>query len=188
MYHSQHNGLSVPETVGKAMEVARLLAHEWNDSQGRRAPAYRRDSISWKDIPIKVDDTGVGGGVTDLLAEAGATVAGINVQSNAIDSERYPDQRSELWFNVAERAREGRLDLSRLDEETLEALRSQAMAPTYKLTSDGRRAVEPKDKTKERLRHSPDGMDAVNLAFCPMLSPLGEVPVVISERRHPMRG
>jgi hypothetical protein len=186
LHHSQHNGLAVPEVVGRAIEICGHMADAWNVLQSARPPSERRPYIVWKDVPIKVDDTGVGGGVTDLLGEKGATVVGINVQHNAMDSERYPDKRSELWFSVAERAREGRLDLSRLDLETLEALRSQALAPTYKLTSDGRRQVEPKDKMKDRLKRSPDSMDALNLshAYAPGI---GELPSVLYERTHPTR-
>jgi hypothetical protein len=39
------------------------------------------------------------------------------------------------------------------------------MAPTWKLDSDGRRVVEPKDKTKERIKRSPDDVDGMNLAY-----------------------
>ncbi len=39
------------------------------------------------------------------------------------------------------------------------------MAPTWKLDSQGRRVVEPKQDTKKRLKRSPDDMDALNLAY-----------------------
>jgi hypothetical protein len=39
------------------------------------------------------------------------------------------------------------------------------MAPTWKLDQDGRHVVEPKDKIRERLGRSPDGMDGMNLAY-----------------------
>jgi hypothetical protein len=41
------------------------------------------------------------------------------------------------------------------------------MTPTWKQISDGSREVEDKAITKRRLKRSPDGMDAVNLAYAP---------------------
>jgi hypothetical protein len=45
------------------------------------------------------------------------------------------------------------------------ALRLEAMSPTYKLDEHGRRVVEKKKDTKDRLGRSPDNMDALNLAY-----------------------
>lgn len=70
-----------------------------------------------------------------------------------------------MWFTVAEMARKGELDLSRLDEETLEKIGTEALAPKYKVDSKGRRVVEPKDETKKELGRSTDSMDALNLAY-----------------------
>src|SRR5262249_5255951 len=77
----------------------------------------------------------------------------------------YKNKRSELWFQTAERARAGQLSLARLDKRTLDRLRQQALAPEYKINSQGQRELEPKDKMKERLKRSPDDMDALNLAY-----------------------
>jgi hypothetical protein len=77
----------------------------------------------------------------------------------------YKNKRSELWFQTAERARAGQLSLTRLDKRTLDRLRQQALAPEYKINSQGLRELEPKDKMKDRLKRSPDDMDAVNLAY-----------------------
>ena len=44
-------------------------------------------------------------------------------------------------------------------------MKLQALAPKWKLDSAGRRVVEPKDVTKEKIGRSPDDMDAVNLAY-----------------------
>jgi hypothetical protein len=82
-----------------------------------------------------------------------------------MDSEGYPNRRSELWFSVAERASENQLSLYKLDADTKREMRRQAMAPTWKLDSKGRRVVEPKDDTKKRIKRSPDDMDAMNLAY-----------------------
>jgi hypothetical protein len=77
----------------------------------------------------------------------------------------FPNVRSELWFSTADRAKEGRLALGDLDAKVRRELKRQAMGPRYKLDAPGRRVVEPKHQTKEKLGRSPDGMDALNLAY-----------------------
>jgi hypothetical protein len=39
------------------------------------------------------------------------------------------------------------------------------LAPAWDVDTAGRRAVEPKDVTKEKIGRSPDDADAVNLAY-----------------------
>ena len=89
----------------------------------------------------------------------------VNSSSHANEENAFPNKRTELWFATSERAGDGRLDLSRLTENSRNLLRSQAMAPTWKVDAQGRRVLEPKADTKKRLGRSPDDMDALNLAF-----------------------
>ncbi|HJZ91433.1 MAG TPA: hypothetical protein VKE40_11210 [Gemmataceae bacterium] len=94
---------------------------------------------------------------------------------------------SRPWFVTSEWARRGRLDGSRLDAETRDKLRRRAMAPTWKLDADGRRVVEPKDKIKTRLGRSPDGMDAMNLAYY-HAGGVGQSVTTTTTRTHPAAG
>jgi hypothetical protein len=149
LHHESANGWSTSETAGRLKELAR----QWGAYAGQQP----------EKVQIKIDDDGVGGGVLDQRDDF--SFLGISGASNATDKERYPNKRSELWFTTAERADEGRLDLSRLPPDVLRELRRQVMAPTWKLDSHGRRVVEPKDKTKERIKRSPDDADALNLAY-----------------------
>ena len=103
------------------------------------------------------------GAVVDLAD--GYNFLAVNSSSRANDENAFPNKRTELWFATSGRAGERRLDLSRLTEESRNLLRSQAMAPTWKVDAQGRRVVEPKADTKKRLARSPDDMDALNLAF-----------------------
>jgi len=121
----------------------------------------------WEAGSIKVDDIGVGGGVTDRLKEQKEPVVGINASGKPSDPERYPNLRSELWFMMAERAREGRLDTSMIPQSQRSLLESQLTGPKYKIDSHGRRVVEPRKDIKKRLGRSPDDADAVILAFAP---------------------
>src|SRR5262249_37253271 len=92
---------------------------------------------------------------------------GVKAQSTDCNTEDYPDLRSQLWFDVATRAQNGNLALGMLEPGVLLKMKTQAMAPIYKLDWQGRRAVEPKDVTKKRPdgHRSPDDMDGLNLAY-----------------------
>jgi phage terminase large subunit len=108
---------------------------------------------------ILVDDTGVGGGVTDKLRDMGANVVPINFGSRAGNRDKYPDIISEMWFCLAEQISE----IGLLDEPELLA---ELSGRYYKFTSDERRKVEGKDEYKKRTgRRSPDYADAVILCF-----------------------
>jgi len=151
LHHETHNGWSTTQTAGRLKELAR----EWGRYAGQVPQA----------VEVKVDDDGVGGGVTDQRADF--SFIPVKAGSGAIEPEKYPNRRSELWFNVAERANDGRLSLVKLDADTRRELRRQALMPTWKQDSQGRRVVESKDDTKKRLKRSPDDMDAANLAYAP---------------------
>lgn len=157
LHHESHNGWKTTQTAGRLKELCREYGHKIGQNP--------------LDVTVRIDDSGVGGGVVDLAEEDNGieyNFVGVNAAHKAVEAERYPNRRSELWFAVAERAAEGRLDLSRLPHDVKLALRRQAMAPTWRQDSSGRRVVEPKDKTKDRIGRSPDGMDSLNLAYAPV--------------------
>jgi len=108
---------------------------------------------------IVVDDTGVGGGVTDKLRDLGAQVNPVNFGSAAMDKKKYPDVISEMWFNLAGHINEIGLVPN---NELLEEVSSRH----FKYTADERRKVESKDEYKKRTgKKSPDLADALILAF-----------------------
>jgi hypothetical protein len=158
--HEAHNGWDTTRTAGRLMELCRELSAAYNAA---RASTTR--PLEPRQVAVKVDDDGVGGGVTDQLKAAGYRAVAVGAGTTALRPDLYPRKRDELWFGLAERARQGRLDLHRLPERTLHELRRQAVAVTWKHDGAGRRQVEPKSETKKRLLRSPDSMDAVNLAF-----------------------
>lgn len=151
LHHEAHNGWDTGWTAGRLKELAR----EWGRYAGQ-AP---------QSVACKIDDGGVGGGVVDQ-AEDYAFMP-VSAGSAALEPEKYPNRRSELWFAVAERAAAGELSLVKLPGDVRLELRRQAMAPTWKQDAQGRRVVEDKALTKKRLKRSPDGMDALNLAYAP---------------------
>lgn len=125
-----------------------------------------------KDILIKVDDTGVGGGVTDELKKQGYNVMAINFGSSAMDKNKYTNYISEAWFHMAENMPEIQLTT---DNELLMELSNRA----WKMDAKGRRAVESKDDYKKRGFRSPDKADATILCFYTPQIPVAEAPRTI---------
>lgn len=158
--HESHNGWTLDRTHARLIELATELAHQ--------ATAEREAGIlpvSPKLIPLVIDDDGLGGGLTDFLKRDGYHVIQIGAGTIASRPDLYPNKRSELWFQTAQRARLGKLDLHRLSSRILHELKRQAMAPEWAPDAAGRRVVEKKSDTKEKLGRSPDSMDALNLAW-----------------------
>jgi len=116
-------------------------------------------------VPLAIDDVGVGGGVTDVLRGKGWNAIGVNVSRPAPQPEQYPNLRSALWFGLSDEAARGNVSFARLSHLVLTELRRELTAPTYTLDVRGRRQVESKEQTKERLKRSPDNADATLLAF-----------------------
>jgi hypothetical protein len=158
--HERHNGWDGPRTVGRLKELCGELA-AWITA--RREPSAA--PIKPTEIRVNIDADGMGGlGVVDW--GDGYRFVGIGAATTASDPTRYDRKRSELWFNLALRAKRGMLDLSKLDAKTRQRLQQQFMAPLWWLDGQGRRIVEPKDETKARLKvGSPDDADAANLAY-----------------------
>jgi hypothetical protein len=117
LHHESANGWGTDETAGRL----KVLANQW-------AQHSKQDP---RQLLVKIDDDGVGGGVTDQAD--GYNFVGVSAASKAIDEEGYPNRRSELWFALADRAAEGNLSLARLPPDTLRELRRQSMTPLWKL-------------------------------------------------------
>lgn len=108
---------------------------------------------------IMVDDTGVGGGVTDRLREMGANVVPINFGGKPLNKKKYPDIISEMWFNLS-----GMIEDIGLPKDA--ELITELSNRYYRYTADERRKVESKEEYKKRTgRKSPDKADAMILCF-----------------------
>jgi hypothetical protein len=107
---------------------------------------------------IVVDDSGVGGGVTDQLRAGGYEVVAFNGGNTARRPKDYPNRRSEVWFEAAAM-------LEEIDLDTDEQLAADLTAPEFGYDLKQRRVVESKDVTKRRLGRSPDRADAVCMAL-----------------------
>ncbi len=128
---------------------------------------------------IKVDDIGVGGGVTDRLKEQNYPVVPVNVGEAAINKEDFANLRSELWWNLRERLDPNpKINPNPIALPKDDELLGDLCGVKYKIDSARRIKVEGKEDMKKRIGRSPDRADAVVLAFAPS-SVINVAPVVI---------
>lgn len=112
-------------------------------------------------VAIRVDDTGVGGGLTDLLKTNGLPVDAINYAGKAKD-QQYPNIASELWFDFANMLPSLSINPN-LDD--FAKLSNELTTRRWKITSRNQRQIESKQDYKDRENlGSPDLADAVLLA------------------------
>lgn len=118
---------------------------------------------------IAVDDTGVGGGLTDNLDEHYNTgtqrkgkVTAVNFGSKPDDDEHYENAKAEIYWRLREALDPGKGgDLALPDDEDLLG----GLRQRYRFTSRGKLAIESKDQVKARLGRSPDRADALALTY-----------------------
>jgi len=135
-------------------EHARLIAWEMGHKYG----------VPHKDIPIVVDDIGVGGKVMQQELD-GYNFIGLSVSDRALDDEHYPNKRSELWVELAYAARDGLISFKGMGKSILADLKNQFFAAKYSFRGK-QKVVEKKEHQKDYLGgRSPDEADAIMLAY-----------------------
>lgn len=112
-------------------------------------------------IDIRIDDTGVGGGLTDLLKTYGLPVTGINYAGKAKD-QQYPNIASELWFDFATMLPQLSINPQLTD---LAKLTTELTTRKWHITSRNQRQIESKQDYKDTMNlGSPDLADSLLLA------------------------
>lgn len=111
-----------------------------------------------KETLIKIDDTGVGGGLTDIMIQRGYNVLAINFGETAGDPDKYPNLISEAWFQMIDILDEAQLPH---DSDLLMELTTRQ----WKQDAKGKRAVEGKGDYKKRGYRSPDRADACIICY-----------------------
>lgn len=111
-----------------------------------------------KTILLKIDDTGVGGGVTDEMMKRGYNVMAINFGAKASDPDKYPNLISEAWFYM-------QANIEDMSIANNKDLLTELSNRQWKMDKQGRRGVEGKDDYKKRGFRSPDEADATILCF-----------------------
>ena len=123
------------------------------------------DELKKKGVKIRsfrIDDTGVGGGVTDRLLEQDYDVVPMNFGASPFDDERFYDLRSEMWWNLREMIETGDCSLPK-DKEMIRQLAS----PRYEITSGKKIKLESKEQMIKRGIKSPDKGDALAMVLYP---------------------
>ncbi len=116
-----------------------------------------------------VDDSGVGGGVTDRLQEQSVSVLAYNAGGSPFDKERFLNKRAESWWLIREKLQKNELDLPPDNK-----LAADLTNIKYKYTSKGQIQLEAKDDLKKRLGRSPDRGDALAIALAALHEPVYE--------------
>jgi phage terminase large subunit len=125
---------------------------------------------------VKVDDDGVGGGVTDQLRatiqEEGLHIYVIDCHNGgkANDSDHYENWGTEAWATAREFLKDGDVQIPN-DEDLI----GQLTTRKYTITQKGKIKLESKDEMKKRGLRSPDRADAFVLAFAPVQKPLDDI-------------
>ncbi len=142
----------------------------------KHARELMRNNPTLTQVYIKVDDSGVGGGVTDQLKEAIRTeqlpyrVYPVVNNGKADDHEHYENVGTEQWGvlrdilddNMSKHLQGEPLSVELPDDDKLI---TQLTTRKYKMTSKGKIALERKEDMKKRGLQSPDRADAVVLSF-----------------------
>lgn len=142
----------------------------------KHARDMMRQNPNLKEVYIKVDDSGVGGGVTDQLKEAirdnklPYKVFPVVNNGTADDHEHYENVGTEQWGVLRESLHESLTKHLQGEEATVdlpkdEKLITQLTSRKYRMTGKGKIALERKEDMKKRGLQSPDRADAVVLAF-----------------------
>ena len=106
-------------------------------------------------LNIIVDEDGVGGGIVDFL-----NVKGFVNNKTAINKENYQNLKTQCYYVLAKMINQKEIQVKpTIIQETLIAELEQVK--TYKMDSDGKLMIMPKDKVKEALGRSPDMSDAM---------------------------
>lgn len=115
---------------------------------------------SYKFDAIGVDDTGVGGGVTDGLEDQSIDVDAMNFGANPIDTDQFENLKAEIYWNLRQAIKDKEISLPD-DKELI----NQLCSIKYKFTRKGKIAIESKDDMKKRGQKSPDKADSLAIAY-----------------------
>lgn len=154
----------------KTTEVASIVAQRIDAAQKEGDP-YRA---------VFIDVGGVGGGVVDILTDAGYdhVVVPVNFGERPLETERFVNKRAEMWKTMSEWLEtEGGVDIPDSD-----SLHADLIGPTYAHNLVRNQLVlESKEQMLKRGIPSPDDADALALTFA---FPVAE-PIKRTGRRAP---
>lgn len=118
---------------------------------------------TYKCLETVVDETGLGGGVTDVLREQypETNTHGVNFAAKSFHPKKYKNIRTEMAFNLRDALRDAHLVARGVPSGFFDECR----AITYTIVSTGEIQLTAKDDIKTTLGHSPNMYDAAMLAW-----------------------
>jgi phage terminase large subunit len=124
------------------------------------------------EAPIAIDDTGLGGGVYDILKEQGYNVVQVILRSKSDNEEKFYDLRTEVYWDLRDKFQKGMIAIKDPDANPrkYDKLVAELTSQTYEMDKRGRIKVTPKERMlKEIMKkggdgESPDRADSLSLA------------------------
>jgi len=138
----------------KVIAFAKLAGVDTQEVARRAWDMADRDSS----VAIKVDDSGVGGGVTDKLRDLGANAIPVLNGEAAFDTDRFTTCADEQWFRFADI-----VDSADIPDD--DELMQELAGRQYRYTIHDQRKIEQKADFKKRYGKSPDSADGLLLCF-----------------------
>jgi len=144
----------------KCWYLKRYNKEDTMQTAGRVSTLIRKFIDEGYEVIVNIDDTGLGGGVTDRLRELHDDEAEINgiINNSKSNNPRYANRITELWFWLRDN-----IDLISLPKDS--RLVKDFSKRKYKVHSDRSLILESKDDMKKRGLRSPDVADAIANAF-----------------------
>ncbi|MFA6429747.1 MAG: hypothetical protein WCV84_04600 [Patescibacteria group bacterium] len=110
---------------------------------------------------VAVDDTGVGGGVTDICRSNGTSVIPVNFGCAANDPEKFFNLKAEIYWGLREAfEKENEIRIPNNPH-----LIGQLASIKFSITAKGQIKIESKDEMKKRGLKSPDHADGLAICF-----------------------
>ena len=114
---------------------------------------------------VKIDDIGLGGGVTDRLRELDWPVMAVNFGKQAYDRVQFFNLRSEAYWRLREALDPNKEVPAIAIPEEYHELAMECSVPLRDFTSKGQIKLESKKEIMKRLGHSPDLSDAFAISY-----------------------
>lgn len=182
-------------TVFTAMDNLKMLDLDWHNGKdtmrtvGKGIRMFKELGFKKEFDLFVIDDTGLGGGVSDRLNELGYHVLRVNFGEAADDAENYYLIKAEIYWSVRRVFLEKQIRI--LDKGKLVG---QMPTMRYDMTSKGQIEIVNKKKMKKDGQKSPDFADSTALAIWGVLNwgsneevtnpELGKAPTVIGDIRN----
>ncbi|MEE8109852.1 MAG: hypothetical protein V3T44_02375, partial [bacterium] len=154
------DALDTPETAGNENRVfaqLRFIRHREKKGVVEVAAEAGHLAREWEADVVAVDDTGVGGGVTDLLVEAGLETLPVLFGGATSDAQTFVNLKAEIFWGLRRAFEAGIVSLDSSGGEVpkleMDSLIGQLSAMKYEFKPKGIRIVDP----DEAGRRTPGG-------------------------------